>query len=100
MDIIAELQDLQQKAMLFATETDREKRWAGAHYVEAQLRALDDQYDITRRGTEQERVELGACLAVLFDFCFYDKLEDSDWIEALPDHYDGDLDKLVQEMKR
>ena len=100
MDLIGELQDLQKKAMLFTTITDRERRWNGGFVVEHQARQLEEQYRITDGNNEEAKVELAAVLTLVFDFLLYDKLEDSDWIEALPDHYDGDIDALVQGVKR
>jgi hypothetical protein len=99
MDIIGELQDLQKKAMLFATETNRETRWKAGFWVEYQARQLDDRHRITDGFNEEAKVELGAIITIVFDFLLYDKLEDSEWIESLPDHYDGDLDGLVKDMR-
>ncbi len=99
MDIIGELQDLQQKAMLFATETNRELRWKAGFWLEAQVRAIDDKNRITDGFNNEAKIELSALLTIIFDMLLYDKLEDSDWIETLPDHYDGDLDALVKEMR-
>ena len=101
MNVAEEVEDLLNKAMYFTAVTDRETRWNGALWIEAQLKAIDDEHGITRRAEDDPvRIDLMATLRLVFDFCLYDKLEDSDWIETLPESYDGDIDQLVSNMRK
>lgn len=98
--MMEELQDLQRKVMLFTTVTDRQKRWRAGMWAESQARQLDRRYRILDGFNETARVELSAIVKMIFDFLLYDKLEDEDWIEALPDHYDGDIEQMVRQLRQ
>lgn len=100
MDVIGELHDLQKKAVLFATETDRAKRWRCGFWVEHEAHQLDRKYNILDGLNQEAKVELSAILKVVFDFLLYDKLEDEDWILALPDHYHGSVSDVVTETRK
>lgn len=99
MDLLAELQDLQQKAILFATMDDREKRWSGGRWVERQCKDLDNRHRILGGFDDKLEVELRAIITIVFDYCLYDCLEDQDWIAAMPNRFDGDLQAVMQGLK-
>lgn len=99
MDVKAELHDLQQKALLFATLEDRETRWNGGRWVERQCNDLDNRFNILRGFNEELKVELGAIITIVFDYCLYDCLEDEDWLQAMPTRFDGDINDVMRTLK-
>jgi len=99
MDLIGELHDLQQKALLFATETDRDKRHAGGRWLERECYHLDNRYRIMDGFNEEAKIELSAIVTIIFEYMLYDCLEDPDWAEAMPTSYDGDLNAILQGMR-
>jgi hypothetical protein len=100
MNVIDELHDLQKKAMLFTLEPDREKRWKAGFWAEHQCNQLDNRYRILNGFNEEAKVELSALIKIIFDYLLYDNLEDPDWIMAMPDHYDGDIEAIVTGLRQ
>ncbi len=88
-----DLLGLEQMALAGAKITDRKQRIGMGLGIDYNLRALDDEYRILNSVSlyNDRAVKLRAVIQIVHDFMLYDALEDEDWREALPDHFEGDI---------
>ena len=95
MDVIAELKDLQQKAMIIAVDENKERRWGAGFWLERECETLNARHRILDGFNEAAKIELMAIISILFDIILADHIGDPDFAESIPT-YDGDIDALVQ----
>ncbi len=88
-----ELASLETIALAGAKIADRKKRIFMGMQLDYNLRALDTEYKILDSTSlyNDRAVALRAVIQITHDFLLYDALEDEDWQQALPDHYEGDV---------
>jgi hypothetical protein len=100
MRVIDELHDLEQKAIVISRLPNRDMRHKGGYMLESECRHLDSRYRVLGGLDSQAEISLRAVLQMIFDYILYDALDDEDWTVAMPSHYDGDIEAVVQGLKQ
>lgn len=94
-----EINSLQEKLRTIVKMTDRDARARAGKYLENEARRIDEEYRILDGLDDEAAVELRAVVQVIFDYILFDDLEDKDWQGALPTHFEGDINRVMNEIK-